>query len=327
MKRTASLLLLLLLLSACAAPVETEEEPPAPPPQEAPAETPPEEETPVEAVLPDETEDHVLLTLGAPLADGRTLTLEAVGKQMDEYNCGVREVCVYDGDTLLQTITAYDAIQYEWGSAADDLAGAYTNCWEADLTMEVLDLNFDGNMDFGLFGWICNNTIPYYYWLWDEEAGEYRYAFTLQGAEVHPDTRELTSEYNSGDAGSQWITRYYKPDADGALVFDHLERLIYNFQPDSGLLDADRDGAREIWVTPEGEEPERLGPGGGMEMVSARNWGMGSLEDYMTLIYREIPLEEVNANNTFSYFTEIWELKDGQFQMTSREEYSYEDEP
>lgn len=328
MRRVFALLLLLLLLSACAAPAKTEEEPASPPPREAPAdpipaETPPEGEPPI-----DETEDHVLLTLDAPLADGRTLTLEAVGKQTDEYSCGVREIRVYDGDTLLQTVTAYDAIEWEWGSAADDLAGAYTNCWTPDQTMEALDLNFDGNTDFGLFGWVCNNTIPYYYWLWDEAAGEYRYAFTLQGAEVHPDTQELTSEYKSGSAGSQWITEHYKPDADGTLVLDRLERLVYNFTPDSGMLDADREGAREIWVTPEGEAPERLGPGGGMESVNSRNYGSGgNLELYLTLVRREIPLEEINADNTFSYFTEIWELKDGVFQMTSREEYFYENQP
>lgn len=270
--------------------------------------------------------DHVLLTLDAPLADGRTLRLEAVGKQTDEYGVGVREVRVYDGDALLQTITAYDAIEWEWGSAADDLAGAYTNCWSAEETMEALDLNFDGNTDFGLFGWICNNTIPFYYWTWDTEAEQYQYAFTLQGAEAHPETGELTSSYKSGDAGSQWITRYYKPDVDGTLVLDRLERLVYNFVPDSGMLDADREGAREIWVTPEGEAPERLSPGGGMEAVSARDRGMGSLEDYMTLVRREIPLEEINADNTLSYFTEIWELKDGVFQMTSREEFFYEDQ-
>ena len=187
MKRTASLLLLLLLLSACAAPAEPEEDPPAPPPQEAPAETPPEEETPVEAVLPDETEDHVLLTLGAPLADGRTLRLEAIGKQTDEYSCGVREVRVYDGDKLLQTVQAWEANMAFWGDG-DLLPGEsvseYTSCWEPEGCMEAADLNFDGNTDLGLFGWPANNTIPYYYWLWDEETEQYQYVFVLQGAEI-----------------------------------------------------------------------------------------------------------------------------------------------
>ncbi len=60
------------------------------------------------------SEDHVLLTLEAPLADGRTLTLEAVGKRLDEYSAGVREVRVYDGDALIQTILSREVIQAEW---------------------------------------------------------------------------------------------------------------------------------------------------------------------------------------------------------------------
>ena len=34
----------------------------------------------------------------------------------------------------------------------------YTTYWSPEETMEVLDLNFDGNTDFGLFGWSPNNT-------------------------------------------------------------------------------------------------------------------------------------------------------------------------
>ncbi len=46
--------------------------------------------------------------------------------------------------------------------------------------MEAVDLNFGGNMDFGLFGWTPHNTIPYYYWTWDADAEKYKYARTLQ---------------------------------------------------------------------------------------------------------------------------------------------------
>ena len=117
MRRVLILLVALLMLPACAAPAEvTEEESSAPPLQEAPeqpttAEPSPEEEVPVEKVP---SEDHVLLTLEAPLADGRTLTLEAVGKRLDEYSAGVREVRVYDGVALIQTILSREVILAEW---------------------------------------------------------------------------------------------------------------------------------------------------------------------------------------------------------------------
>lgn len=224
MRRVLTLLPALLLLSACAAPAEE-----APPVREspeaaAPAETAPEQESPAE------TGDGVLLTLDAPLTDGRTLTLEAVGRVEDAYSCGVREVRVYDGEALLQTVTACEAIEIEWGSAAGDPAGEYTNCWSPEETMEVLDLNFDGNADFGLFGWTPNNTIPYYYWIWDGEAEQYRYAFTLQGAEVHPEAKELTVEYKDGPAGALWVTEHYKFDENGRLALTSREEVVRDDQ-------------------------------------------------------------------------------------------------
>lgn len=319
--------LALLLLSGCAAPAAGTPEPPP----EAPAEEelsveeiPAETEIPVEEVL---SEDHVLLTLDAPLADGRVLRLEAVGKPVDESTVGVREVRVYDGDALLQTVSVFEAVEWEWGSAADDLAGEYTSCWTPEETMEVLDLNFDGNTDFGLFGWTANNTIPYYYWLWNAGTGRYEYAFLLQGAEAHPETKEVTSEYKSGSAGSQWITKFYRPDEEGGLFLHRLERITLEYQPASGSLDTDRGGAVEIWVPPEGDGPFRLGPGGGMEAVDSRANGMGNLEDSMNLVRREVPVCEVKEDGTVSRFTEIWEFWDGEGQLVERKEYAYENRP
>lgn len=180
--------------------------------------------------------------------------------------------------------------------------------------MAVLDLNFDGNTDFGLFGWPANNTIPYYYWIWDEEAGQYHYAFVLQEAEAHPETGELTAEYKSGSAGSQWIVEFYKPDENGDLYLVRVERDTCDFEPASGLLDVDRGWARETWAPPEDREP--ISPGDG-------RW---SIEADLVLLRREVPITEIHGE-TASHYTEIWERKDGELQMTSREEYFYEEQP
>lgn len=220
MRQFAALFLLLLLLSACAAPAEvTEEQPPAPPVQE----TPPVQEVPAEAEKASSSPDDCSLTLEAPLADGRTLLLEAVGKRVDAYNYGVREVRVYDGDTLLQTVQAREAIEAEWGEGMTEEFCDYTQCWSVGESMEALDLNFDGNTDFGLFGWPANNTIPYYYWLWDPETEQYQYAFTLQGVEVHPETEELTAQYKDGPAGALWVTEHYQFDENGRLALTGRE--------------------------------------------------------------------------------------------------------
>lgn len=152
-KITLLLLLVVFLCTACSQTSTILEEPPlesvADVTEQAPA-------------VP-ETEDHILLTLEASLADGRTLMLEAFGKQTGEYGCCVREVRVYDGEDLLQTVFAREAIELEWDYGDGGLVGDfydYTQCWSPEETMEVLDLNFDGNTDFGLFGWPPSNTIP-----------------------------------------------------------------------------------------------------------------------------------------------------------------------
>ncbi len=307
MRRAAALFLsLLFLLAACAAPAGED----APDPPEAPAEAEtPAEPSPAENVLPAgavESEDHILLTLEAPLADGRTLTLEAVGRVLDEYTCGVREVRVYDGDALLQAVPACDAVEAEWGSAAD-AAGEYTSCWSPEKTMEALDLNFDGNTDFGLFGWMPNNTIPYYYWTWDAEAGAYKYACTLQGAEVRPETGEVVSEYKSGEAGSQYIHDYYRPDETGALYLVRHEVSI--FSSDAPNHDAGR-SIQETWLPREDA------------VIRPVIWYDGDL----ILVCRKVPVFEINSDNTRSHFTEIWELKDGELQMIGREEFFYENQ-
>lgn len=296
-KITLLLLLVVFLCTACSQTSTILEEPPlesvADVTEQAPA-------------VP-ETEDHILLTLEAPLADGRTLMLEAFGKQIDAYNWGVREVRVYDGEDLLQTVFAREAIELEWdygNSALIEDFYDYTECWTPEKTMEVLDLNFDGNTDFGLFGWSPNNTIPYYYWQWDGE--RYQFACTIQGAEVHPETGEVSSEYKWGEGGATYQRDFYRPDGEGNLYLVRQERECFDFPN----LDSDRGCALETWVPREG--------------AVIRPQSVGEDEDMLVLVRREIPVYEVHEDNTVSHFTEIWELRDGHLQMTSRNEYVYD---
>lgn len=188
--------------------------------------------------IPAETEDHVLLTQEATVENGRVLRLEAVGKKrpdMDQW--GVREVQVYDDADLIQTILAQEAID------ADGISGAvdegYTDCWSPDEVLSISDMNFDGSGDIDLFGWVCNNTIPYYYWLWDSEAGQYRYSFTLQGAEAHPGTGEVLSSSKSyggdGPEGGYYHTDYYRYNASGALTL--IRRDVARLEGDTTMID------------------------------------------------------------------------------------------
>lgn len=311
MRRAVSLFLLFLFLSACAVPAEAD---PKPPPQEVPA------EDALEEVPSDETgeaEDRVLLTLEAPLAGGRTLTLEAFGRVSGEYDCGVQEVRVYDGEDLLQTVQAREGNMAFWGGGdllPGETVSEYTSAVKPEGCMEVLDLNFDGNTDFGLFAFLPNNMPPYYYWMWDSELERYQYAFTLQGVEAHPGEGEISSEYKSGSAGSQRITEYYKPDGNGELYLDRVERETCDFEPERGWLDYDRGWAHETWVPPEAGNSIR---------PDDSSW---TIEADLILVCRKFPVCEDNGNGTLSHFTEIWERKNGELQMTSREEFFYEDQ-
>lgn len=246
-----------------------------------------------------ETEDHALLTWEACLADGRTLTLEAIGKKVDEYAYGVKEVRVYDGNTLLQTVLATDAVE-------DMLLfdAAYVTCWSAEDAVEVLDLNFDGNADFGLFGWVCNNTIPYHYWTWDAGEGQYRYAYTLQGVTAHPDTGEISSEYKSGSAGSRYTRDYFCPNEDGELFMVRREIRDWIQTEDSERP------ALEIWMPREGVE------------IPAKS--VGESEGDLILVRLELPVVEIHDDNSVSYFMEIWEPEGDSLQLTDRYEYFYE---
>lgn len=301
MRRVITLLLTFLLLSACAAPAEESPETPEVP--ETPVQTVPEEAYPEIG----ETEDRVLLTLEAPLADGRTLTLEAVGKVEDEYSTRVREVRVYDGDRLVQTVQAREGNMAFWGGGGllpGESVSEYTHCWVPEGCAEAVDLNFDGNTDFGLFAFPVNNIIPYYYWIWDPETEQYRYAFTLQGAEAYPDERELRTSFRVSPV--RWEMDYYTPDENGALYLTRVETDDWEL---SGLDDR---AAQETWVP---EPGVRISPGD-------QDWSYSEL----TLLRRELPVRERHEDGAVSHYTEVWEFYDNEPKLVRREEIFYEHE-
>ena len=128
MKRnlTALALATVLLLSGCGGNDSGKTETASQPTQEAAPENTAPSDTPVqvpeESAEPDKTEDHVLSTLEASVDGGRVLTLCAIGKQradMDQW--GIREVRVYEGNTLLQTISVQEAIDADGVDGIDTL--------------------------------------------------------------------------------------------------------------------------------------------------------------------------------------------------------------
>lgn len=158
-----------------------------------------------------ETGDAVLLTKSAAVG-GKELTLRGVGHRLNDYLWGIRAIEVYDGETLLQTI--------EMTEAADDPDGGleeYTECPEPQLLLRAVDANFDGYDDIEVFGWMPNNTVPYFYWLWDAGAKQYAYRFRLQGPTIDPETETLSAEYRESAAAS-WKDVYQWRDGELVLL-------------------------------------------------------------------------------------------------------------
>lgn len=90
----------------------------------------------------------------------------------------VRNVQIYDGDQLLQTITTDDipeATDYAW----DGLFLKESN--QVGLP-DVRDLNFDGVEDFGLLVvYAYPQNVPYSYFFWNAEKEIFEYKFTSFG--------------------------------------------------------------------------------------------------------------------------------------------------
>lgn len=123
-------------------------------------------------------------------AAGKTLVLNGVGRRLNEYLWGISAIEVCDGEELLQTV--------EMAEAANDPDGGLderTSCPEPALLFRAVDVNFDGYEDIEVFGWTTNNTIPYFYWLWDPDAKQFVYSFRLQGTTVDPESKTLRAEY------------------------------------------------------------------------------------------------------------------------------------
>jgi|GEM_PF-7034958 len=184
------------------------------------------EDRTVTVAVPAPFEDHVIVTRTAR-AGGREYLLEAVGKKGENGLWGVREVRVVDdAGGIVQTITAKDAIEQDGVSGSVDVG--YTEAPSPGEALSVLDVNFDGHDDLDLFGWLPNNTAPHYYWIWDEQAGQFRYAFTLQGVTLLPEAKELRAEYRDGAA--HYYYDYYTIAADGTLTLTAREDIANDRQ-------------------------------------------------------------------------------------------------
>ncbi len=173
----------------------------------------------------DPPENGELLERTLPTASGRTLTLRCAVQSLDEYAVGVDRVEVWEGDTLLQAIVVADDLPPEDVSMLRD--GRYTETWQADTALLLADLDLDGTEDLGLMGWVTNGAnLPYWFWLWDEEAGQFRYCCQLCNPEPDPASGLVACALRDGQ---EHYTEYYRVTKEGA----ELVRRVSEDQPDA----------------------------------------------------------------------------------------------
>ena len=167
--------------------------------------------------------DEDAVTHAASVGD-RTLTVEAVGRERVDgiSGWGVGTLNIYDGDNLIQTLSLSEAIGRD--GVSGPIASGYTEAWDRESAFYTQDINFDGKDDIVVMGWIPNNTIPYYCYLWNSDRGEYEYAFILQGLSVDPEKKEVVSEYHTSGENYEYRYDHYQYDEAGKLVL--VDRVV-----------------------------------------------------------------------------------------------------
>ncbi len=163
---------------------------------------------------------------------GRTLTLRLqcrrVASGYGAWNYGVGSMDVLEGGELLQTLSVGEAMRAAEGADASDEEG-WTHCYEGLYLPESVDLNFDGAEDIRLMEGLGTVNGRYLHWLWDPEAGQFRYGFVLVGYDfqIDADARQLVTEGRGG--WGNYYTDYYQYDESGAL---QLVKEIHTEPPD-----------------------------------------------------------------------------------------------
>ena len=161
--------------------------------------------------------DMVLVSHEANVGD-RRLTITAMGLERQDGvdGCGIRTLNIYEDSDLVQTIKLSEAIERDGVSGA--IGYGYTEAWDKDSSFYTQDINFDGYEDLVVMGWIPNNTIPYYCYLWNADLGQYEYAFMLQGISIDTDNKEIISEYRYSGENFEYRYDHYRFNDNGELV-------------------------------------------------------------------------------------------------------------
>ena len=106
------------------------------------------------------------------------------------------------------TFYTRDAIEAQWGQDSRDYftdASSYVENedghYDFDGGLKLLDVNFDGYLDIGLQARLDRASGYWYeyFWLFDPDTEQFRYAFCLRNVDTDPETEEVISAYRDGE--------------------------------------------------------------------------------------------------------------------------------
>lgn len=174
---------------------------------------------------PANSADEVLKTMEITFENGEFLTLSVIGKKRDDVELyGVREIRVYKDDRLLQSISMKEAIDRD---GVDGIEEGYTACFTAEDSAGLKDVNFDGYLDLEVCGWTPNNSLPYYYWCWNNDTQQFEYSFCLQLTEIDEENKQLIAWYKVENG--LYYTDYYHVNDKNELEL--IKRDIEDVRP------------------------------------------------------------------------------------------------
>ena len=196
-----------------------------------------------------EEENHTV-SYSLSLTSTRSLILELHSDNTVQSNTlfPLRELLVYEGDTLLQTISTQELTAgsrsvraYDWRTGQVEAYPISSLTEEAQYLYEGLffgeepaldgqefgDFNFDGYTDFALpvFSASPRNT-PYAFFLWDPGIEEYVFSFLMFAPVTLDEENQLLMETTYDSSITQ--TRQYTFDEDGLLCTIQDEPVPYS---------------------------------------------------------------------------------------------------
>lgn len=137
---------------------------------------------------------------------------------IEYYTSEITEIFVYDGDTLLQTITKEDIPEvdaYAWD-------GLFYKKGDTIGEPDVRDLNFDGSDDFGLLAVESYpQHIPYSYFIWDPDTQQFIYRFTAFGMDALYADEENRQLIETSYEGVNVYKKYFTVRSDGSIVLSN----------------------------------------------------------------------------------------------------------